>query len=360
MLNSPCPTTATTTSQQNFEIIHRTSHALEHVAGPWSQRIAELIPFPHSDFLERSAAWMHVTGMIVSNPVSSDQNILVAIDHIQDWREAAFLGSPHFNSTNVSILKKMALPLWQKTDYRQFASLLSCPHSVKIMKHSDAVTPKLVRILSAVPGELRRQKIVRFLVHENEGKLLCRLFRGGTEPKIRQLKFSLEKCRDREHFFKNVGEHFSRQFEAIPAGPVIADERFKPILNARDLERTGLKFRNCLKSYRVDALAGENGFYVFFGSEKAVISYLPRIDGSFIVDEILGPNNDPVSTETLAEIRSVLAEHGFQFRDTHPAWIHQEIGFTLNRLGSQYRADTAGRTAMKAIEKLSKLERTAI
>jgi len=354
MPNSSHSTTTAPAFQNNIQIIHRTSHALEHLAGPWSQRIAEMIPFPHASFLERSAAWMHAIGMILSNPVSSDNNVVVAIDHLRDWREAAFLGSPHFNSTNLSILKRMALPMWKRADYRQLGSILTCPQATKIMQHSVNVTPELVRILAAVPADLRLKKIVGFLMHENEGKLLDVLFSGMSAEAIKALKNTLEKCRDREHFFKKIHDHFSSEFQAIPAGPVIADDRFKPILNVRDLERTGLKFRNCMKSYRFESLTAETGFYVFSDDENAVISYLPRIDGSFIVDEILGPNNDPVSTKTLAVIRSVLAEHGFQFRDTHPAWIRQDIEFKLNRLGSERRADNAGRIAMKAVEKLSR------
>ena len=228
------------------------------------------------------------------------------------------------------------------------------------MKHSEVITADLVCILSSLPDRFRSKKIVGFLMSKHEADLLEKLFYNRSKMDLDRIKNALENCTDRQHFFNKVSEHYFSDMQSLPAGPVIDDDRFKPIRTTTDLQKTGLAFRNCLKSYRFDSIGGEVGFYKFEGHEKAVISYQPRIDGRFVVDEILGPDNCKTSTETRSDIRTVLEAHGFHFKDTDPAWIQQDIEFKLNRLGSEFRADSAGRTAMKAIEKLSGLERTAI
>jgi hypothetical protein len=339
------------------EVTNRTSHALELIAGPMANQLAEFFSFPHSGFLNLPAPAMHSCGMTLSTRVSATNDVPLLLDHHKcDWREAAIMTSPAFNTDNVCVLRKMKLPLWESADYRLLSSLLTCSKSIKIMKHSAVVTADLVRILSSLPDRFRSKKIVGFLISEHEAELLEKLFFKRSEMALARIKNALENCTDRQHFFNKVSEHYFSDMQTLPAGPVIDDGRFKPITTTTDLQKTGLAFRNCLKSYRFDSIGGEVGFYRFEGREKAVISYQPRIDGRFVVDEILGPDNCKISTETRGEIRTVMEAHGFRFQDTDPASIHQEIDFKLNRLGCSQSKNSAGKTALKLIRNLNNLE----
>ena len=347
-----------TPSSTNFEIVHRTSSALDHLAGPWSQSIAEQVPFPHSDFLERPSAWMHVIGLILANPISSNNNIRVVLENVKDWRDAAFVGSPNFLAADaVCLLKKLTLPLWDRDDYRRFTSLLDCRLSVKLMKHEPAVTPELVNLLAALPEQFRTKKIVGFLLNTAEGNLINQLFKTRTKADVTSVKNALESCPDRQHFWRKVTDHFFSEIGTLPVGPVINDDRFQPIQTIRDLEKTGLRFRNCMKQFSVNMINNELGFLVFSGSEDAVISYQPRIDRGFVVDEILGPENQAVSEETIEEIRTVLTAHGFAFSDTDPGSLYQKIDLQLSRLGREDRPDCAFKIASKALEKVDLLNR---
>ncbi|WP_417480932.1 hypothetical protein [Maricaulis sp.] len=350
-------------SQSNLEVIHRTSHALEHLAGPWCQSIAEHIPFPHSAFLERSSAWMHIFGVILSSPISSNGNIQIVLDHAKDWRDAAFAGSPSFTTDNVCLLKKLALPLWDRGDYRTFTSLLTCCHAVKVMIHEEAITVGFVRILAALPVEFRNAKIVGFLLHEVEGILLKSLFENRTNADRIRLSSALGMSSDRGHFWGKVTEHFFREIDHFPSGPTIADDRFQAVRTFHDLERTGQKYRNCLRNFRnygMEALAGEIGFLVFKGTETAVISYKPLIGGRWVIDDILGPKNMPVSQEVFEEIRLVLSPYGFVFSETNPGALYQDMETQLSRLAHSTRADRAEQTALAAISKLGSLRRNTI
>lgn len=346
-----------TPSSTNFEIVHRTSSALDHLAGPWAQSIAEQIPFPHSDILERSSGWMHVIGLILANPISSNNNVRVVLNSVRDWRDAAFVGSPHFTADNVCLLKKLTLPLWCRADYRRFTSLLDCRLSVKLMKHEPAVSPDLVNLLAALPVQFRTKKIVGFLLNTAEANLINQLFKTRTKADVTSIKNALESCSDRQQFWRKVTDHFFSEIGTLPVGPVINDDRFRPIQTILDLEKTGLRFRNCLKQFSVDSLSGEIGFLIFNGSENAVISYQSRIDRGFVVDEILGPENQAVSEETIEEIRTVLAAHGFAFSDTDPGSLYQNIEMKLGRLAREDRADCAEKIALKALEKVDLLNR---
>jgi len=350
-------------SPMDFEIVHRISSALDHLAGPWSQSIAEQIPFPHSDFLERPSAWMHICGLILANPISSNNNIGTVLTHAKDWRDAAFAGSPSFTADNVCLLKKLALPLWERGDYRTFTSLLTCRHAVKIMMHEEAITPDFVRILAALPVEFRNTKIMKLLLHEVEGILLKSLFENRTNADRIRLNNALGMSSDRGHFWGKVTEHFFGKVGHFPAGSAIADDRFEAVRTFHDLERTGQKYRNCLRNFRnygMEALAGEIGFLVFKGTETAIISYKPLIGGRFVIDDILGPNNMPVSQEVFEEIRLVLSPYGFAFSETNPAALYQDMETHLSRLAHSTRADRAEQTALSAISKLGSLRRNTI
>jgi len=137
---------------------------------------------------------------------------------------------------------------------------------------------------------------------------------------------------------------------------VIQSDRISPIRTVRELESVARRFRNCLRSFSLETLGGETGFYLYTSKEKAVISYLPRINGTFVIDEIQGPDNTPISDETRADIRQIFTSHGFIMDDEEPTSVYRKVEHYIHRLSHESRKDEAGSVSLKAVERLDQLE----
>lgn len=63
------------------------------------------------------------------------------------------------------------------------------------------------------------------------------------------------------------------------------------------------KFRNCIRYHAQPCVDGISAFYVWTGSEEAVVQLQKVIGAVWIVDDIRGPNNCDVSSHTRELIR---------------------------------------------------------
>ncbi|WP_394693884.1 hypothetical protein [Hyphobacterium sp.] len=317
---------------QHIQIKPRISHALDQLAGPWADHLAELFPFPHSDFVDRSSMWMHVAGLVLANPISSNNNVRVVFNHHRDWRDAAFVGSPRFTADNVYVLKKLTLPLWTREEYRLFTPLLDCDRALKLMAHADQVTPALVRKIAHLPAEFRDQKIVQFLLTEGEATLLHRLFNHRGDHEKKRIVSSLKSQKDRPSFWRKASQYFFEGFREFSGVLDIADDRFQTIRHVHELIQTSRKYKVCVNNYVFECLSGMCGFLIFHGKETAIICYEPRIGNRYIIDEINLPQNKAPSDETITEITSVLKDYGFDFGDIDPVEVFRSIDNRMHRL----------------------------
>lgn len=334
----------------------RVSHALQHICGRLGEQIAEQIPFPHTPFLNSSAPVMHLCGMTITNPVSSNSNIRVLVNrHQHDWRDAAFIANPRFCKDNTFILKKMTLPLWDRADYRRLSTLLECPAFFRLAAHQKEITPEYACMVFNLPVNFRTAKIVGFLRHVHEAALVKKLFEDREPQHLQSIGKSLDSCADRDVFWQKISDWFFRGLNTLPIGPVIHDDRVSPVRTVRELERAGRKLRNCLRTFRLESYAGETGFFLYSGTEKAVISYVPRINGPYVIDEIQGPENNPVSDETLGEIRTIFTAAGFIMHDDEPIKVYRKIENMMNMLCVEDRPDDVGQICLKALSQLDQV-----
>ena len=288
----------------------RVSHVLEHVAGPWSADLAEIFPFPHSQLLNRSSVWLHIAAMVLANPIASRNNINVIFNHVRDWRDAVSMVMPTFSRETASIAKKLSLPLWPRTAYRQLTVLLEDQDAVKMLRHASSVTPEFAGMIFHLPQVLRSQHVIELLHHEDEAQLLDKLFGYIEADHLDRLVVSLNASPCRRSFWNKVRRAFIIAVGEFPSPPVINDDRFTPIQNAEQLYRAANDFRNCLRNYREEVLQGSAAFYVCNVDERAVVQVEPRF-GNYAVTNICGIANEPVSDQTKSVILQVLADHGF-------------------------------------------------
>lgn len=320
----------------------RVSHVLEHVAGPWAADLAEISPFPHGNLLNRSSVWLHISAMVLANPIASRRNINVIFNHVRgDWRDAVSMAMPAFSRETASIAKKLSLPLWPRTAYRQLSHLLEDEHAVKMLRHASSVTPELVGTIFHLPQVIRSHHVIDLLHHQDEAKLLAKLIEYIEPDHLERLVVSLNAAPCRRSFWKKIRRAFINAVGEFPTPPAINDDRFAPILNAEQLYRAANDFRNCLRNHLDECLSGSAAIYILDDDEKAVIQVEPRF-GNNAVTNICGIANEPVSDQTKSEILQVLADHGFTdqtgFR-THWAITVQS---RLSNLGHE-EADTESR-----------------
>jgi hypothetical protein len=352
-LLSPCSTTST---KPEIQITHRISHALQQLAGPWSEQIAEIFPFPHAEFVHRSSMWMHVAGLILSNPNSSNGNVRVVFDHHRDWREAALVGSPRFTRDNVCVLKKMTLPLWSRDDYRLFIQLLDCPRAVKLTKHADQLTPEFVRKIAHLPAEFRDRKTIEILMHYEEAKLLSRLFNHRDHDEKKRISSSLKGTKNRTAFWRKASQNFFHSFGDFPGVLEIDDIRFETVRTVQALLNTAKEFENCLHNYVNEGLSGQCGFVIFRGNETAVISYEPRLGNRHVIEQIHLAKNEVPSDETIAEIMAVLKDYGFIFGELDPQQVYQSLDNRMHRLAIADHEIDSMATTKKLGELLDQIE----
>jgi hypothetical protein len=350
----------TNSTKHEIQISPRISHALQQLAGPWSEQLAEIFPFCHYDFVNRSSMWMHVAGLILANPVSSNTNVKEVFTHHRDWRHAAFVGSLRFTRDNVCLLKKMTLPLWSRQDYQLFTSLLDCPRAVKLMKHADQLTRDMVRKIAHLPAEFRDQKTVDILLTEDEAKVLNRLFGHQDDAEKKRIVSSLKSQKDRPSFWRKASQHFFHGFEEFSDVLEIADSRFQSIGNVHELIEASEKYENCMKNYVFECLSGMCGFLIFHGKETAIIGYEPRIGNRYVIDEINLPKNETPSPETIAEITSVLKDYGFDFGDIDPVEVFRSIDNRMHRLAIAGHELDSNKATEKLHERLDQIERMQV
>jgi hypothetical protein len=97
------------------------------------------------------------------------------------------------------------------------------------------------------------------------------------------------------------------------SGPLSDSDALRQIRHAPDLERTGVRFRNCLKDQIGDILARTSVFYVTVSLSKPVIIHLQRdqADAPWVLEDFYIRNNRPLPEELREQAEQVLRNHGF-------------------------------------------------
>jgi len=109
--------------------------------------------------------------------------------------------------------------------------------------------------------------------------------------------------------------HFRLLADAqFPPPPIPGDERLTPILTPQQLVQEGRDMCNCVADYYQDAMRGEVYFYHWDDAEPATVQ-LVHDGNEWLLEEYLGPKNEPLLVETEVEIeRLVESQLNHSFR----------------------------------------------
>jgi len=208
-------------------------------------------------------------------------------------------------------------PVAQPPDvYRGVAAVLvDGDPGAKLIRHAASLDEGFVRVLWTLPKSLRRKPIVDYC-HVGEARFLNWLVRaaGYGETELPPSLLAQLQSRRGRHGPADVIQAFLAP-ENFAAPPFAAPAPLTPIASLAQLRAAAKRFRNCLEHYGEEAMSGARSFYVWDGSEPAVVGLSKVGDLGWRVGEIAGVDNADVSAATRAAIADALAPFGNVFID---------------------------------------------
>lgn len=97
------------------------------------------------------------------------------------------------------------------------------------------------------------------------------------------------------------------------SGPLSDSDALRQIRNAADLDRTGVRMRNCLRDQLGDILARTSTYYLIISLGEPVIVHLHRSqpDAPWVLEDFYINNNRKVREDLREQAAQVLRAHGF-------------------------------------------------
>jgi hypothetical protein len=287
--------------------------ALLRDAGEFAPAIARALPRPHAAYFEADNGRRRLIAYVARTAALGPEDA----DALATWsaRRLAARYAPNAPEGFVEALKR-ATGVWTARDVECLIALLrEGGEGQKALRHAQTVPVFLVAVLTALPAPLRRTRIVAHLPSRYLADLVARTVKHvwGRNPdaeRLRRLALRLDRAASTTSLFAWLIEDVG--VGRITPPPIPGTKWLRPILDVSDIERTALKFQNCLRTRAPLMLRGQGAYYEVLGQEPAVVEIVVGRGGLWRVGEIRGHANGPVSPELLAKIRAYLAQHGAQ------------------------------------------------
>ena len=182
----------------------------------------------------------------------------------------------------------------------------------KTLRHAKVIYRRQVDILTGLPPPQRRGRNAAILPTPHKADLIQQAVRQcwGRSPDpqlLRRLADRLERAPRAETLFGWLVEEVG--LDRLTPPPIPATDWLKPILSVRDIERTALKFQNCLRNRIPLMLRGAAAYFEVLGDEPAVVELLAG-RGVWGIGEVRGHANGDISQTLMARLYRHLAQQG--------------------------------------------------
>lgn len=221
--------------------------------------------------------------------------------------------APDLDKAILKLPGRLSGRLWQAQSYRRLASLCSEPTASKWLRHRRCIRRRQVHWLGKLPPAFRCDTVMKLIGKRTSVENVC--FAIDIVRRIRpeltdaQIVKSMEGI---QHGYVDgwVTRHY--RHVSFPPAPWPGTEALRPLTSFDQLRRSALEFKNCIRTYLDQILSGTGYFYRFEKDGKGVaIVELRRVPGvGWVVNEMLGPDNDELSIHTRTEIRAIAVENG--------------------------------------------------
>lgn len=308
------PTVAAAHAPTRAAANHTPNDALQRDAGGLAHAIARVLPRPHGAYFDADPGKRRLIAYLcASNRVGADD-----ADALAAWSMRRLISAfaPDAPDGFIEALKR-AKGVWGLGQYQALTSVLSAgDDGAKALRHIAAIDPETLAMLETLPSALRRLKIVRLLQIPYYADLLTRTVKQawGKSPepaRLRTLVQRLERASSVQAAFAWLVEEVG--VARITPPPIPGTDWLRPILDVRDIERTALKFQNCLRTRVPMMLRGQAAYFEVLGEEPAVVEVLVGRAQTWVVGEIRGHANDAVSEALMRTITEYLRAHCVSF-----------------------------------------------
>ena len=290
---------------------HTPNDALRRDAGDLAGAVARALPRPHAAYFEADPGRRRAIALLAARAALGHNDA----EALSSWSVRRLLAHymPDAPDGFAEALKR-AQGVWSMADYASLISLLTeGGEAAKTLRHLAEITPSAITVLEALPPALRRTKILtRLSPSAYHADLLSRTLRQtwGRNPepeRLRLLTARLERAPSPQAMFAWLVEEVG--VGKITPPPIPGTDWLRPILDIRDIERTALKFRNCLRTRIPLMLRGQGAYFEVLGEEPAVVEVVVS-KTRWLVGEIRGHANDPVSPALMSQILTHLRQYG--------------------------------------------------
>jgi hypothetical protein len=292
---------------------HTPNDALQADAGAFATDVARVFARPHTPYFEADAARRRLIQILATRVTPSPQ----VTEAFARWsaRRLTEAFMPDAPLGFVEALRKSEGSGWDPADYRRLQTLLAeGGAAAKLLRHAVRIDPTLLRILEIMPPPMCRPRIVSLL----EKTELAQLFAQGVRRvlQLRQndasaphrLAERLERSRTTIALFRALIAEIGLEVLAPP--PVPGADWLVPLASEAKIRDAARRFENCLVGRIGWLLCGHGAYYEVVGDEAAIVEIVRDKFGMWLVGEIRGHANKPISPALFGKVLAHLQRHG--------------------------------------------------
>lgn len=297
--------------------------ALVADAGPLAGAVARVWPRPHTAYFAAEPPRRRAAAIVAAriNAPVSERDMADLATALETWSLKRIVSRylPGAPAGFVEALRKLTGERWTAEDFRLLVALLDDRQGAKVLRHATQIDRELVLVLTRLPPQLRRTRILAHVPTAFVADLVARGVSracGKNERPIRDLADRLERSRSPQGLFRMLIEAIGLEQLAPP--PVPGTDWLLPLATVAQIESAALRFENCLKHRIPWLLRGKAAYYEVVGAETAVVEIVRDVQGLWVVGEIRGHANANITQGLWARIATHLALHGARVRGHQP------------------------------------------
>jgi hypothetical protein len=245
------------------------SPLLRQLAGDFADRIGQLWPRPHAEFLTASTGQRHLVCLGLTREAPLD---IVRAVLSQPVKRSLRSILPEPPKGLVRALEHMGETAWSEDGYRRLLELLAGAATAKLLHHAKVIDEELVNSLAAFPAHLLEAGVVSLRLKPAQSQLLMEIWqaivaRDGVQTG-HQLSARLRAVDSPRKAFEILRDALPTE---PPPPPFAGTERLRPLATKAAIRDAGERYDNCVGSYVSQASEGWAAFYEWLGPPGAVV-----------------------------------------------------------------------------------------
>ena len=227
----------------------------------------------------------------------------------------ASLTGQQLRTRAVNLLEKLEIDSWSTDALVQLFALSNDSDMARILGHMPKISSQAVWWLSRLPHWICSSKLIETLSECDESTRLH--VAADFSDLIREVnthypnqRLSVASAFSKANDWLRVWELVNKQqlfLSCFPPPPFPGLGKLQPLTSAKMLRAEGFRMRNCIGDLAESCQNGQRYFYRWDAQEPATVELLKHGSGSWEVLQCLGLRNQPLTQETVQEIKACFA-----------------------------------------------------